>query len=64
MPLRAFAVLIRDRTGLRIDPTELSRLERGLKTPSLAIVDAIAQVDPLRRGRSWLAWGDEGPAVP
>lgn len=55
----AFARLIAEKTGVVIDRTELSRLERDARGASLAMIDAIARVDPAQRGREWLAWGDD-----
>lgn len=54
---REFAALIERETGVRIHRGELSRLERDARGASFALVDAISRVDPLQRGREWLAWG-------
>lgn len=51
------AVLIR--AGLDLSQSQLSRLENGLETPDLAELAAYAAVDPLKRGRLWLVWGDD-----
>lgn len=51
------AVLVR--AGLDLSQSQLSRLENGLETPSLDELAAYAAVDPLKRGRLWVAWGDD-----
>jgi transcriptional regulator with XRE-family HTH domain len=58
MPMQAFAELIAKVSGVSYDKSTLSRLETGERKLSLEDIDAIAPIDPLKRGRSWLAWGD------
>ena len=60
MPLDRFAELIRDRTGFIYDKSTLSRMETGERKVSLEDVEVLAVVDPLERGRAWLAFGDQG----
>lgn len=55
---RAFVALLRERTGVVLDHSELSRMERDARRPKLEHIAAIAQLDPEARGREWLAWGD------
>jgi hypothetical protein len=57
LPLRAFAKLLEAHTGRPWYSIELSRMERNLRGVSLEEIDAIAFLDPDRRGREWLAWG-------
>lgn len=57
MSLRDFAVLVQERTGLRLDKDKLSRIERGVQPLDTNAAAAIASVDPLKRGAAWLAWG-------
>lgn len=59
LALEKLSKLVRDQTGHFIDKSELSRMERGKQGVSLADIDALARVDPLKRGKTWLAWGDE-----
>lgn len=47
------------RAGLDISQSQLSRLENGGEVPDLDELAAYAAVDPLQRGRLWLAWGDD-----
>lgn len=60
LPLDKFAALIAATTGVVWDKSTLSRMETGDRKVLPEDVAVIAQVDPLKRGRSWLAWGDEG----
>jgi transcriptional regulator with XRE-family HTH domain len=59
---RDFASLIEQRTGVAIAFASLSRWEKNEGEPTLAQLQAIAAVDPLKRGPVWLA-GWEGRAV-
>lgn len=38
--------------------SQLSRLENGLQEPTFDDVAVFALVDPERRGKLWLAWGE------
>lgn len=61
MPLQRFADVIRETTGAVYDKATLSRMETGERKVSLEDIETIAQVDPLKRGKVWLAgWDDEG----
>lgn len=60
LSLRALDDLIAEKTGRRIHASELSRIETGKRPPHIVDVEAIAAVDPLQRGRAWLAWGADG----
>lgn len=58
MPMREFVALVKKRTGREIHASELSGIERDTrKVVDVNDVAAVAAVDPLRRGRDWLAWG-------
>lgn len=57
MPLEKFAELVAERTGVTYDKSMLSRMETGDRKVSLDDVAVLAQVDPKKRGREWLAWG-------
>jgi hypothetical protein len=59
LPLDKFAALIAETTGVVWDKSTLSRMETGDRKVLPEDVAIIAQVDPLKRGRSWLAWGDD-----
>lgn len=41
----------------------LSRFETGTQVPTFADVAAYAVVDPKRRGKTWLAWGERADAI-
>lgn len=62
-PLEAFVARVKKETGAGYLPTTVSMLERDKQGWRLADAIAFATVDPLRRGASWLAFG-EGQAVP
>jgi transcriptional regulator with XRE-family HTH domain len=53
MPMREFAEVV------GFHPSRISDIENNKSKPSLDEVEALAHVDPLDRGRSWIAWGDE-----
>lgn len=57
LPLEDFEQLIRERTGVSISRETLRRMEMGARVPTIDEATAIASVDPLQRGRAWLAWG-------
>ena len=59
MPLDKFAELIQTETGAVYDKSVLSRMETGDRKVTLEDVAALSQVDPLKRGRDWLGWGDQ-----
>jgi hypothetical protein len=59
MPLDKFAELIERATGAVYDKSILSRMETGERKVSLDEVAILASVDPLKRGRGWLAWGED-----
>jgi hypothetical protein len=62
MPLREFAAKVTAETGRTLHASELSEIERDKKADiSVHDVDAVAAVDPLRRGRLWLGWGEDLP---
>lgn len=46
------------RAGLTRTQGQISSLENGGKKASLDELAAYAVVDPLKRGRLWVAWGD------
>lgn len=54
-----FAVRVAKATGVSYNPVTLSLLERGKRHWRVADVEAFARVDPLNRGKEWLAFGDE-----
>lgn len=59
LSMREFARLVTQHSGRHYGNTTISRLETRQQIPSLADVVAIAQVDPLKRGRAWLAFGED-----
>ena len=66
LSLRAFAERLNARPEARkvYDSGKLSLLERDQQRADLDDIAVIAAVDPLRRGRAWLAgWEDELRAV-
>lgn len=42
----------------RYDNTKVSKMEIGSRDVTLQDVQVIASIDPEKRGRRWLAWGD------
>lgn len=58
-PLEEFAARVKRRTGKSYSAMTLSLLERMKQNWKLDDVDSFSAVDPLARGRTWLAWGDE-----
>lgn len=60
LPLPKFAELIERASGVVYDKSTLSRMETGERKVSVEDIEAIAPVDPLKRGKAWLAgWDDE-----
>jgi len=56
-----FAERVRKKTGKAYNPVTLSLLERMKRKWQVVDVEAFAAVDPLNRGRLWLAgWTDSG----
>lgn len=60
LPYPDLEALIYERTGVKISRETLRQMEIGNRVPDIAVVGAIAAVDPLERGRAWLAWGADG----
>lgn len=60
LPYPDFEALIMEHTGVRISRETLRQMEIGNRVPDIGTVEAIASVDPLKRGRAWLAWGADG----
>lgn len=58
MPMREFAELLTG-DGETVHPSRVSDIENEKSPPTLAEIERIAVVDPLKRGKSWLAWGDD-----
>lgn len=67
-PMRLFVARVEQATGIVIHASELSEIEND--KPSKAVtadhIGAVAAVDPLKRGRDWLGWGEEtkAPSIP
>lgn len=60
MPMERFAEIIARTSGAVYDKSTLSRMETGDRKVSIEDIEAIAPVDPLKRGKTWLAaWDDE-----
>ncbi len=57
-----FAERVRKKTGKSYNPVTLSLLERMKRGWRVADVENFAAVDPLKRGRSWLAGWPDGAA--
>lgn len=57
------AALIKEKTGVEISYESLRAWELNDRPIRIDHIEAIAAVDPLKRGRYWLAWGvdDEEP---
>lgn len=61
LPMAEFAELLNG-AGTRYDSSVISRIENGERKLTLADVERIAAVDPERRGKLWLAWGEREDA--
>jgi hypothetical protein len=64
-PLRQFCERVLARTGIRLHASELSEIEndKPSKAVTLEHAEAVASVDPKRRGKLWLAWGESQDAT-
>lgn len=58
LPMEEFAALITERTGVAYNSSTISKIENGGRRVTLDDADRIAAVDPRRRGREWLGWGE------
>lgn len=59
LSLRELAARLNAQEGVDdFDATKLSLVERGERRVTLDEVAALARIDPLRRGRLWVGWGD------
>lgn len=56
--LKAFSERIAQLTGVAYGEMTLSNMETGKRRWLVTDINAVAAVDPLKRGREWLAWGD------
>ncbi len=63
-PLKRFAARVKRETGATYHANALSLLERDEQGWRLADVDALWRVDPSKRGRVWLAFGEVLGAAP
>lgn len=63
MSREAFAALVAKRLGVGVSTGALADWEKGRTEPSLAVLTAVAALDPLQRGRAWLAFGEEPRAA-
>jgi transcriptional regulator with XRE-family HTH domain len=45
--------------AVKFDAPRVSKLENGRQEPTFADIAVYAMVDPLRRGKLWLAWEEE-----
>jgi hypothetical protein len=63
--MREFVQRVESATGVVVHASALSEIENDnpSKTVTLEIVAAVASVDPLRRGKLWLAWGESRDAT-
>lgn len=61
MKISDFVELVRRVTGARYDGAAISRSENGSRKLTLDDVTAFAAVDPERRSRAWLAFGNDEP---
>lgn len=59
LPMADFAELLNGVSGGRYDSSIISRMESGERKLSLADITALAAVDPERRGKLWVGWGEE-----
>lgn len=57
LTLLEMSTLLQER-GADVSISSLHRLEKGTEMASLEELGVFAQLDPLTRGRLWLAWGD------
>jgi hypothetical protein len=62
MPMREFADLL-SQQGDAFYASRISDIENSISKPTIDEIDVIARVDPLKRGREWLGWGDSGGNV-
>lgn len=58
LPMADFAELLNAPGRPRYDSSVISRIENGERKLSLTDVEALAAIDPHRRGKLWLAWGE------
>lgn len=56
MNMDDFAELLTD-AGWLATKSEISRIERGMRSKAFAMLDAYASLDKERRGRLWMGWG-------
>lgn len=54
-----FRDYLQEQAGVEIGQAELSRLETGMQRPTVEDIAVWSCLDPHKRGRLWLAWGDE-----
>lgn len=47
--------------GLRLSFSNVNRMELGTEMPTVDELRIFAALDPLKRGRLWLVWGDPPP---
>lgn len=59
-----FAKLVTRRTDRRCSKTTISRIESGKQPVQIRDVEAFAAVDPLNRGKAWLAFGGVPMSAP
>lgn len=58
-PLKAFAARLKRETRETYHPNALSLLERDEQGWRVSDVEILCRVDPLERGRVWLAFGED-----
>ncbi len=65
MPLAEFVALVKKRRGVTYDASAVSRMENGTRKVTLEDIDVLAPLDPLKRGKMWLAgWDESQPRIP
>lgn len=58
MTMAAFAALLTKRSKVVYDSSMISRMESGERKVTLDDIAYMAALDPLTRGKSWLAFGE------
>lgn len=68
MPQRQFAELLNERAATlfpdpadrpRYDSSVIARIEKGERRATVPDITLVADVDPQRRGKLWLGWGED-----
>lgn len=64
MPMAEFAALVKSKTrGVSFDAAKVSRIESGDQKMALSDIEAMAKIDPKKRGPAWLAFNTPAHGV-